>query len=1484
MRDFESINAVPEGISLSHLNEGTDGVAKTLLNHKAIYHKGCRTKCNSSTFKRVSTSKRHRASPAATPSPKKTRSSFNASYDREIPECVVCGLGDEVETLHKARSDDVDIKFDEWCKKANDWTTYARLQNAADAHAGDVYYHTSCYMKLKTKARSADRAKTTSSNVGTCYHDTFDELVMAQLAVYIVDSKLVLPVSELVGIYLAKLNEMGKPCGFYIHHSRFAEHLVRMAPDHLTVDGEGPGRGHMTFIAHKTVVGTALKCEFEKRAAASEDEARDLVKTALYLRQCITSSIQPQFNGRFQPANLPQPLLMLLNIVLQGPGCFKSDGDVDGLHLNEQRSRAANTLAQLIVYNTAKRPTKGKIVMRHSRTRETPFPLYMGLKLHTDAKLKHLISTFEQLGLCVSYQRERDINKAFAIGVSDRIKKEGVVVPSNVRKGVFTTTDFDNIDQHKRSNLSREEFHGGLLSVTNHLSDDNHGTPSEPITIDNINLSTRPVLPASYSVVPPAELDTNIDTILPSTTRPVRPEHDRISGATVKDQAWIEAASNLIEGDMKAGDVVTWAGFNSSLLSNESVKPRAIIGVLPLFPDKAASVPMVKHSMMLSKAVTAHLNPGQTPVQGMDQPIFAIGKQVQWKWKDTLGEDKFVLMLGALHIEFVLEAVEGKLVDGSGFSYIIGEAGVLTTGRAEAVSTPSADHHMKRTRYVHQVFLLAGSVLKNEAYNAYQEAEGPCEKTNWDVAMRNSSQLFSYWSLILDLEMLHCRFVRSLREGDFDLYVQVIDELCGWVFRFDQTNYSRWLPIHVKDMIELEWKHPEILKEFRKGNFAVQKSQKKFSLIPKDHSHEQTTKTFKSASGVSNLYDTPDTMDEHIMAFPEKLQAITEFEEAAGITGADNIHIEHHEEGHSIQVRFTKDVQSVIEVLRRQGSPFLPENGPELYAIDTREVMPTELADILCNAYETGKQLHETYVNQRLASGTAAISDTIKKSSISTFAKRPDSRAKYSKISSLKRDTSLVSRLFLSIQSRPDFDLNDFFRFENQREPPSLSNQGQLRSGKKSDVLTCLSISKVLSPQDISVKVLDGAAVVHMVRPTKATDFDQYVSRHFMPFITSTARASTTPPTRLDIVFDTYPENSLKAQTQSKRSTPGATTIVEGSTPVPQDWNKFLANRNNKIQLFQFLSKSVIEASHTLLPNVVVYSTNGDLVIASRDAVDLSGISPSNHQEADSRIFLHLSDAAQQGHSKAMIRTVDSDIVVIAVAQFRQLSFTELWVAFGTGKNFMNIPVHDIAQHLGPQKSISLPLFHALSGCDTTSALLGIGKKTAWAAWEAYPDLSETLVALTEEPHMLTIDSVHMQRLERWTVIMYAKGGGCARVNEARRKLFSQGTRTLEHIPPTQAALLEHSKRALHQAGFVWEQSQKRQQSIPDASHWGWAQDPETGVWSPFWTLLADASHACALLLHCGCEKACKGNCKCAKAGLRCSVMCHCEGGCVNND
>ena len=166
------------------------------------------------------------------------------------------------------------------------------------------------------------------------------------------------------------------------------------------------------------------------------------------------------------------------------------------------------------------------------------------------------------------------------------------------------------------------------------------------------------------------------------------------------------------------------------------MKRKANIGILALYPDKAASVAMVKHSMFLGKAITEHLNPGQATVQCMDQPIYAIAKQIQLTWTDTLGEDKFVLMLGALHIEFVIEAVEGKLVDGSEFSSVISEAGVLTSG----VSLSIPDHHLKRMRYVHQVFLLAGSILKNKIFQGLQASDSVGQKDEWDASMINESQ------------------------------------------------------------------------------------------------------------------------------------------------------------------------------------------------------------------------------------------------------------------------------------------------------------------------------------------------------------------------------------------------------------------------------------------------------------------------------------------------------------------------------------------------------------------------------------------------------------------------------------------------------------------------------------------------------------------------------------------------------------------------
>ena len=97
-------------------------------------------------------------------------------------------------------------------------------------------------------------------------------------------------------------------------------------------------------------------------------------------------------------------------------------------------------------------------------------------------------------------------------------------------------------------------------------------------------------------------------------------------------------------------------------------------------------------------------------------------------------------------------------------------------------------------------------------------------------------------------------------------------------------------------------------------------------------------------------------------------------------------------------------------------------------------------------------------------------------------------------------------------------------------------------------------------------------------------------------------------------------------------------------------------------------------------------------------------------------MMLHATHTAQSDHSKINIRTVDTDVVVLAVALARTLKMdNEVWVSFGMGKAFRVLAAHAMARTLGSQKAQTLPMFHALPGRDTVSCFAGSGRRTVWA-------------------------------------------------------------------------------------------------------------------------------------------------------------------------
>ena len=156
-------------------------------------------------------------------------------------------------------------------------------------------------------------------------------------------------------------------------------------------------------------------------------------------------------------------------------------------------------------------------------------------------------------------------------------------------------------------------------------------------------------------------------------------------------------------------------------------------------------------------------------------------------------------------------------------------------------------------------------------------------------------------------------------------------------------------------------------------------------------------------------------------------------------------------------------------------------------------------------------------------------------------------------------------------------------------------------------------------------------------------------------------------------------------------------------------------------------------------------------------------------------MILHAAGAVQEGYQKIVIRTVDTDVLVLAVtlADMLQEQQVEVWVAMGTGSHLRYIAAHEISSSLGPELSKSLPVFHAFTGCDTVSCFAGRGKKTAVTIWRNYPAVTDAFLQLASSPTR-PVSEACMAHLERFVILMYDRTSSKTNVNKARQHLFAQ--------------------------------------------------------------------------------------------------------------
>ena len=277
--------------------------------------------------------------------------------------------------------------------------------------------------------------------------------------------------------------------------------------------------------------------------------------------------------------------------------------------------------------------------------------------------------------------------------------------------------------------------------------------------------------------------------------------------------------------------------------------------------------------------------------------------------------------------------------------------------------------------------------------------------------------------------------------------------------------------------------------------------------------------------------------------------------------------------------------------------------------------------------------------------------------------------------------------------------MKEFFSHENHAFLPSLSNLGEMRGGKKFDLLTCLdqklcytehvcpleqecstfstldtipgdnvptedlvvfdnmlevdlvqvSSEMVLDDTnfpsqgttDQTAKILDGAFIVQMLSLKLSKTFQDYTDDAYMPYIAQQLNNVH----RLDVVRDVYIAENLKTSTRQKRGH-GQQRKVSPSAPIPSDWKGFLRNDENKQYIFAFLAKEIEKCK---VSGKQIVSTCHENVCSSGD-ISPGNLAPCTQEEADTHLLLLAADCVKQGHSIVIIRTSDTDVVVLEIS------------------------------------------------------------------------------------------------------------------------------------------------------------------------------------------------------------------------------------------
>ncbi|VDI23197.1 Hypothetical predicted protein [Mytilus galloprovincialis] len=1096
--------------------------------------------------------------------------------------------------------------------------------------------------------------------------------------------------------------------------------------------------------------------------------------------------------------------------------------------------------------------------MQATRPRSLIAPLQLGLgvQMHHHFGSKFLLDTLYQLGFSSSY---KEVQKH---GVNSAL--QGDDSPQDL-EGRCIQHVADNVDHNIRTLDGHGTFHGmGIIAgITPGY---NHKT-----IVQRLNVSLDDIKQIG-------KIDLH------------QYNFDRTSKLSLKFESLAAQQSGALPDNISLLCSTLWPkkriGWSAmcNLVQDGAYPGKSTIVFLPMIDLEPGNLSCIFSTMkfVCNEAFKYRANPMLT----FDQPLY-------WKALTIIDNEpkdsdlkSIVLRLGGFHLEMSFLGSIGNIMSGSGLAelmetvYAPNAVTHMFTGKAVAravrghfliynaltslllcehfhvSSTVLKDHD---TENVEHLSSLEDSEIHNEntfiqdlnklsyIFDEILERHLPVDTLDQNEVLRKIRDSIStfrkshienrtarLWFLYMDMVDLLRNFIKAERTGNWTLHLQTIQKMLPYFAAAGHNLYLKSAYVYLQQMHGLSRTNPAINEALMSGFHVMRRSDRFWSGLSSDLIIEQVLmRCIKTTGGLTRGRGMTDAQRSlWILSMPQCIQMNEAMQQVTGVNFETSE--QHKEMCIPRKVRDTKDTTTFLDFLGER-SPFSIDKN--LRNIETGATGDSNVNSD--NALVIGHNIISSMEGK-------CIDEFVfkRKNQVTTLSSKLNIKVDNEEISV---DPQLLFQRLVTTANTMFPDVSQVFKYELSAVPAALFEpSGLMRQAQKSTLADEIwNTGSCVFSDDLGTDVrhvIDGGSLIQRIPWKKGATFaeicqlyiDHINNRYPIPII----------------VFDGYGSGPTTKDHVHERRSKGVTGThisFKDSTPFKSKKEIFLANGENKQNFINMLCNKMDNEGFISLQA----AADADVLIAST-AVRYASCYPTVVVGEDTDVLILLLFHAEE-NSKPLVFQSD------------KIRKSKVW------------DIKKTKELLGNEIVDLLPFIHAITGCDTTSRLYGIGKKEGLKRLRENAFFRELASVFLKQD--ATSDDV-IQSGQSALVILYGGETGES-LDQLRYRKFNHKVLTnslscvhVQSLPPTSEAASQHCKRAYYQIQ-EWTNDSVHMLSPSD---WGWVLQGTSLC--PIRTILPPAPDNLLHVIRCKCKSGCDTRrCTCRKNGLDCSSACsECKG------